>query len=108
MYHLLSSLRLLFVYIDEDYNNSYSIGAEKVKIGRDPSLSDIIISELIVSKFHCTVSFNGKTFLIKDNNSTNGLFDEKGNRIFQCKVKNDEWVKIGKKGKVKMLFHIKK
>ena len=78
--------------------------AEQTKIGRDPSQSNIIISESIVSKLHCLIFKKGDDVFIKDNNSTNGtyLYNQK---ITMEKIKDNDVICLGRRGTVKLIFH---
>lgn len=91
------------IYVNDEKTNIHPIG-DITKIGRDPALSDIIISELIVSKLHCTISKKGDDFFIKDNKSTNGIYIH-GEKITEQKIENGTVIHVGKKGTVKIIFH---
>ncbi len=91
------------VYVNNEKMNIHTLAAE-TRIGRDPSQSDIIISELIVSKLHCTIYSDGENFFIRDENSTNGIYfnDEK---ITQKQLNSGDTILLGKKGTVRIIFH---
>lgn len=91
------------VYVNDEKTNIYQIG-DVSRIGRDPAQSDIIISELIVSKLHCTIYSKGGDFFIKDNNSTNGIFID-SEKITEQKIDDGQIIHLGKKGTVKFVFH---
>jgi pSer/pThr/pTyr-binding forkhead associated (FHA) protein len=92
------------VYVNDEKTNIHTLAAE-TKIGRDPSQSDIIISELIVSKLHCIVYSRGPDFFIKDNNSTNGVFVNHEQVAGEQKIENGDIIMLGRKGTVKLVFH---
>ncbi|UCH95018.1 MAG: FHA domain-containing protein [Candidatus Aminicenantes bacterium] len=94
------------VYVNNEKMNIHTL-APVTKIGRDPSQSDIIISELIVSKLHCTIYSQGERFFIKDNHSTNGVYINH-QQITEQEIKNGDMILLGKKGAVKLVFHIRK
>ena len=52
------------ILVNDEKINTFLITAPETKIGRDPSQSDIIISELIVSKLHCIIYSRGADFFI--------------------------------------------
>ena len=70
------------VYVNNEKTNIHTLATE-TRIGRDPSQADIIISELIVSKLHCTIYSLGPNYFIRDEGSTNGVYlnNEKINDI---------------------------
>lgn len=92
------------VYVNGEKINIHTLAPE-TKIGRDPSQSDIVISELIVSKLHCTIFKKEEEYFVKDNGSTNGVYVE--NQLLQGErqlMNGDEFL-LGKKGTVKIVFH---
>ncbi len=91
------------IYVNDEKTNIHTLATEN-RIGRDPSLSDIIISELIVSKLHCTIYAIGDNYFIRDDNSTNGIFihDEK---VSETQLQNGDVILLGKKGTAKIVFH---
>jgi pSer/pThr/pTyr-binding forkhead associated (FHA) protein len=99
----LNAVAEIDVYVDNEKTNIHTLATE-TRIGRDPSQSDIIISELIVSKLHCTIYNEGGNYYIRDENSTNGLYigDE---RIDTRLLQNGDTILLGKKGTVYIIFH---
>jgi pSer/pThr/pTyr-binding forkhead associated (FHA) protein len=93
----------IHVYVNDEKTNIHTLAAE-TKIGRDPSQSDIIISELIVSKLHCTIYSRNNDFFIKDDNSTNGVFVNHEKVIDEKKIENGDIIMLGRKGTVKLVF----
>ncbi len=91
------------VYINNEKVNIHTL-AEETRIGRDPSQADIIISELIVSKLHCTIHDDGDTHFIRDDGSTNGVYIN-GEKVTQKELQNGDTVLLGKKGTVKIVYH---
>ncbi len=98
----------VYGYIDIFYNDkldkTYKITERDLIIGRDPSRAQIIISEPIISKSHCTFFIREDKVFVKDNNSTNGTY-VKGERIIEYELKNDDIITLGKKGAVKIHFY---
>jgi len=78
----------------------------QTRIGRDPSRSDIIISELIVSKLHCTLYEQDNTVYIKDNDSTNGTYID-NQKVSIQQLQNDTTIWLGRRGTVKINFRKK-
>ena len=91
------------ILVNDEKINTFLITAPETKIGRDPSKADIIISELIVSKLHCSIFNKGESVLIKDCNSTNGVYIS-SERITERELDNRDVIFLGKKGTVKMIF----
>ena len=94
------------VVVNSEKINIHTL-APVTKIGRDPSQSDIIIPELVVSKMHCTIFSQGDRFFIKDNNSTNGVYIN-NQKITEQEIKNGDIILLGKKGTVKLTFHLRR
>lgn len=93
----------IHVYVNDEKTDIHTLSAE-TKIGRDPSQSDIIISELIVSKLHCMIYSRDNDFFIKDNNSTNGVFVNHEKVTGEHKIENGDIIMLGRKGTVKLVF----
>lgn len=91
------------VYVNDEKTNIHTLAQEN-RIGRDPSVSDIIISELIVSKLHCTIYAIGDHYFVRDDNSTNGVFihDEK---VSEVQLHDGDIILLGRKGTAKIVFH---
>ena len=94
------------LYVNDDKTNIHTL-APVTKIGRDPAQSDIVISELIVSKLHCIIFSQGDRFFIKDNDSTNGVFVNH-QKVSEQELKNGDTILLGKKGTVKLIFHLRR
>jgi len=94
------------LYVNDDKTNIHTL-APVTKIGRDPAQSDIVISELIVSKLHCIIFFQGEHFFIKDNDSTNGVYVN-NEKVAEQELKNGDTILLGKKGTVKLVFHLRR
>jgi pSer/pThr/pTyr-binding forkhead associated (FHA) protein len=94
----------IHVYVNDEKTSIHTLAAE-TKIGRDPSQSDIIISELIISKLHCIIYSRNNDFFIKDNNSTNGVFVNHERVTDEQKIENGDIIMLGRKGTVKLVFH---
>ncbi len=91
------------VLIDNQKIDTYYLATNPSIIGRDPSQSNIIISELIVSKKHCTIYWEHTTVHIRDNNSTNGVYIN-NQRVREQELRDNDVIMLGKKGTVKLLF----
>jgi pSer/pThr/pTyr-binding forkhead associated (FHA) protein len=94
------------LYVNDDKTNIHTL-APVTKIGRDPAQSDIVISELIVSKLHCIIFSQGERFFIKDNDSTNGVYVN-NEKVAEQELKNGDTILLGKKGTVKLIFHLRR
>lgn len=94
----------IHVYVNDEKTNIHTLATE-TKIGRDPSQSDIIISELIVSKLHCIIYSRDNDFFIRDNNSTNGVFVNHEKVTDERKIENGDIIMLGRKGTVKLVFN---
>jgi pSer/pThr/pTyr-binding forkhead associated (FHA) protein len=92
------------IYVNDEKTTTHPLAAE-TKIGRDPAQADIIISELIVSKLHCTIFSSGNDYYIKDNNSTNGVYVNHERVTVGRKLENGDIIMLGRKGTVKIVFH---
>lgn len=73
----------------------------RLLVGRDPSQVDLVISELIVSKSHCTFLVSPSEILLRDNGSTNGTFVQ-GEAVEECRISEDVLVSLGRKGVVQL------
>lgn len=94
------------LYVNDEKTNIHTL-APVTKIGRDPAQSDIVISELIVSKLHCIIFSQEERFFIKDNDSTNGIFVNH-QKVSEQELKNGDTILLGKKGTVKLVFHLRR
>jgi hypothetical protein len=94
------------LYINDEKANIHTLGSI-TKIGRDPAQSDIVISELIVSKLHCIIFSQDERFFVKDNDSTNGVYVNH-EKVTEHELKNGDAILLGKKGTVKLVFHIRR
>jgi len=100
------SIAEIDVFVNDEKINIHSL-APATKIGRDPAQADIIIPELIVSKLHCTIYSRDDRFYIKDEESTNGVYID-NEKIEEQELNNGDTVLLGKKGSVKLVFHIRR
>lgn len=91
------------VYVNNEKTNIHTLATE-TRIGRDPSQADIIISELIVSKLHCTIYSLGPNYFIRDEGSTNGVYLN-NEKINEHNIQNGDTIMLGKKGTVKIVFN---
>lgn len=94
------------VYINDEKINIHTLGPV-TRIGRDPAQADIVISELIVSKLHCTIFSQDERFFIKDNDSTNGIYVNH-EKVIEQELKNGDTILLGKKGTAKLVFHLRR
>ena len=65
-----------------------------IKIGRDPS-NDICLSDLALSRAHCTIGTEDGTWRIRDCQSSNGTFVN-GRRVETHQLLNGDRLKIGR------------
>lgn len=100
------SIAEIDVFVNDEKINIHTL-APATKIGRDPAQADIIIPELIVSKLHCTIYSRDDRFYIKDEESTNGVYID-NEKIEEQELNNGDTVLLGKKGSVKLVFHIRR
>ncbi len=94
------------VYVSSDKIGIHTLAGE-TRIGRDPGQSDIVISELIVSKLHCSIYSIGPDYFIRDFNSTNGVYVNNERIVDEHPLQHNDIILLGKKGTVKMIFHIR-
>ena len=94
------------VYVNDDKINIHTL-TPVTRIGRDPGQADIVISELIVSKLHCTIFSQGERFFIKDNDSTNGIYVNH-EKVTEQELQNGDTILLGKKGTVRLIFHLRR
>jgi pSer/pThr/pTyr-binding forkhead associated (FHA) protein len=94
------------VYVNDDKINIHTL-TPVTRIGRDPGQADIVISELIVSKLHCTIFSQGERFFIKDNDSTNGIYVNQ-EKVTEQELQNGDTILLGKKGTVRLIFHLRR
>jgi hypothetical protein len=94
------------VYVNDDKINIHTL-APVTRIGRDPGQADIVISELIISKLHCTIFSQGERFFIKDNDSTNGIYVNH-EKVTEQELQNGDTILLGKKGTVRLIFHLRR
>lgn len=92
------------IFIHNEKTNVVPVTGE-LRIGRDPSQTDIAIPELIVSKFHCTIYFKENQVYIKDNNSTNGTFVNGQLTPEETPLEDNALISLGKKGTVRLIYH---
>lgn len=100
-----NSLGEIEIYVNNEKTNIFDV-ASTLRIGRDPAQTDISIPELIVSKSHCTIYVKENEVWIKDNSSTNGTFVNR-QRITDVKLEDNDVIMLGKKGTVRINFHIR-
>ncbi|MCP4220789.1 MAG: FHA domain-containing protein [bacterium] len=91
------------MYKGED-KGSFSIPASGIYLGRDPAVAGIFVAADIVSKRHMRITPKGDGFLLVDMNSTNGTFVN-GEQIAEREIGPQDYVQLGKKGDVKLIFN---
>lgn len=94
------------LYINDEKINIHTL-TPVTTFGRDPAQADIVISELIVSKLHCTIFSRDERFFVKDNDSTNGIYVNH-EKVIEQELKNGDTILLGKKGTVKLVFHLRR
>lgn len=53
---------------------SFALSAKPVRIGRDPSVADLVIDDPLLSKLHARLEEKGSDFILVDEGSRNGTF----------------------------------
>jgi hypothetical protein len=79
-------------FIDSKNSNSFEINRPEISIGRDES-NDIHISNPNISRKHFTIYFESSNYIIKDNNSTNGMIIN-GHKLKKSTLKNGDVIEI--------------
>jgi pSer/pThr/pTyr-binding forkhead associated (FHA) protein len=82
---------------------SYPIGEKGVVIGREPSQSDIVISDANVSRVHAWVTIEKNEAVIIDRGSTNGTFVN-NNKVEKAKLKSGDVIQLGQKCPTTLIF----
>jgi len=85
----------LIVKAGDEISKSFDLTTDKCVIGRDPN-SDLVIEDIEVSKNHLTITRNGNTFLVEDQNSTNGTFLNGKKLKKPTTINNGDLISIGK------------
>jgi len=85
----------LVVIAGKSIGKEFSIGHWTVIIGRDASVSDFVIDDPGASRSHACLEYEGKTFVIEDLESTNGLLlnEKPANR---AELNHGDKIAIGK------------
>jgi hypothetical protein len=93
------------VVVGSQQISTYLVTDTPLPIGRDPSQSLVIVQESIVSKLHCQIFARAGKVFVKDLHSTNGVYvnDEK---IVERELHDQDVVFLGKKGTVKIIYHL--
>jgi len=89
------------VLINGIKERSYPLFPGRLLVGRDPAQVDLVISELIVSKSHCTFLVSPSEVLLRDNSSTNGTYVQ-GDAVEELRITEDVLVSLGRKGVVQL------
>jgi diguanylate cyclase (GGDEF)-like protein len=84
----------LVVIYGDDLGRRVPLGSEPCIVGRS-SKCDVQVDQESVSRNHCRVSFNGKTYTIRDLGSTNGTYvnDE---LIDEVNLRDGDQIKVGR------------
>jgi serine protease Do len=82
---------------------SYSISEKGFVIGREPSQSDIVISDANVSRVHAWVTIEKNEAVIIDRGSTNGTFVN-NNKVEKAKLKSGDVIQLGQKCPTTLIF----
>lgn len=84
----------LIVIYGEDLGRRIPLGMEPTVIGRS-SKCEVQIDQESVSRNHCRISFNGKTYSIRDLGSTNGTYvnDE---LVDEINLRDGDQIKVGR------------
>jgi pSer/pThr/pTyr-binding forkhead associated (FHA) protein len=70
-------------------------GAANIRLGRDPALAAIVLSEPRVSGLHATLKVEGGTLWVKDEGSNNGTW------VQDARIQPLVWVEVGASGTVR-------
>jgi len=85
----------LIVKAGDEISKSFDLITDKCDIGRDPN-SDIVIEDIEISKNHLTITRKGNTYLVEDQNSTNGTFINGKKLKKPTTIKNGDLISLGK------------
>ena len=85
----------LIVKAGDEISKSFDLITDKCVIGRNPN-SDIVIEDIEVSKNHLTITRKGNTYLVEDQNSTNGTFLNGKKLKKPTTIKNGDLIRLGK------------
>ncbi|HET8677687.1 MAG TPA: adenylate/guanylate cyclase domain-containing protein [Blastocatellia bacterium] len=80
---------------DTGITTQHELAAGETRIGRAISRNDIVLDDGQVSREHAVVRPAGKTHLIVDLNSANGIY-KNGERVQQCVLKGGDIITISK------------
>lgn len=78
--------------------NAYPLLGDRYILGRSSQDSDIIVRNPVVSQVHCAIEkdkHNGKTFIIKDEGSTNGVYWGKRRLKKPLSVRHGDIITLG-------------
>jgi pSer/pThr/pTyr-binding forkhead associated (FHA) protein len=83
----------------DDESKGFELGENEFVIGR---ISDcqLILSLYGVSRRHARIYFKNNEYIIKDNNSTNGIYVN-GIKVLKCILRNNDQIEIGE---AKLIF----
>lgn len=71
----------------------FALSGKEVWIGRDPG-NHICLSDPLVSRRHCVIAKNNEQFLLRDLDSSNGIFVNDG-PVHECPLAEGDLVKVG-------------
>ncbi|MBN2345359.1 MAG: FHA domain-containing protein [Candidatus Aminicenantes bacterium] len=92
------------VLVNDRPISTYLVTDNPLPIGRDPGQSLVIIQEPIVSKLHCQIFFRNGQVVVRDLNSTNGVYVNEA-KVSEQELQDNDVVFLGKKGTVKIVYH---
>jgi len=93
-------MAMITVILGDQTVGSHSIAHCPFVVGRDPS-SDIPIENIGISRQHCRFTWDGKSFLVEDLKSSNGVLLN-GEKVQQAPLKDGDEVRLGK---FRLVFH---
>jgi len=84
--------------------STYLVTDNPLPVGRDPGQALVLIQEPIVSKLHCQIFARGGEVIVKDLNSTNGVYVNE-EKISERALQDGDVVFLGKKGTVRIIYY---
>ena len=80
-------------FSDSKNNDSFEINKPIMSFGRDKKINDFHIQNLNISKKHFIIEFKSSSYMILDNNSTNGMIIN-GYKLKSSPLKNGDVIEI--------------
>ena len=92
------------VYLGEDGYPAIEVGSEKITIGNNEQIADVVIEDVTISKIHALIEYIGGDYFLEDLNSVYGTFinGERLGYLERRKLFSDDVVHFAK---AKYRFH---